>query len=322
MGGSSSINTMPMATGKLSSSAQSSTPPIGSNPAGQTYMDQQRAQQGTMAQPGGSSDFYNRQISPEQRAANNASMADGTWAAQYQQATGQPLPQQVTPNWGAFITGQGPLLQEGQTYQMTPDQMRRQQMRDQINQQAGYQPLMQTYMPQPRQATGKGVSTGPMQGPINPADVRSFQRTPTSRAPNYDWARITGNYGGYGGYNPYGGYGGYNNQNGYDDYGIINANGVNQNPGTNNQNPYSNNQNPNPNTNTINPNANTGTNAGGGFGSAGYINPVASSGGGAGGISGRNDGENEVERAYGGRTNELTPEEILELARKIINERG
>jgi len=295
MGGSSSINTMPMATGKLSSSAQSSTPPIGSNPAGQTYMDQQRSQGQFMDPNNGMVNAY-----------GGASAAS----------------QQATPNWSAFLTGQGPLLQEGQTYQMTPDQMRRQQMRDQINQQAGYQPLMQTYMPQPRQATGKGVSTGPMQGPINPADVRSFQRTPTSRAPNYDWARITGNYGGYGGYNPYGGYGGYNNQNGYDDYGIINANGVNQNPGTNNQNPYSNNQNPNPNTNTINPNANTGTNAGGGFGSAGYINPVASSGGGAGGISGRNDGENEVERAYGGRTNELTPEEILELARKIINERG
>jgi hypothetical protein len=250
--------------------------------------------------------------------------------------------QQATPNWGAFLTGQGPLLQEGQTYQMTPDQMRRQQMRDQINQQSSYQPLMQTYIPQPRQATGKGASTGPMQGPINPADVRSFQRTPTSRAPNYNWAQITGNYGGYNVYNPYGGYGGYNNQNGYDDYGIINANGVNQNPGTNNQNPYSNNQNPNPNTNTINPNVNTGTGtnvnpnanpgnnpatnntgAGGGFGSAGYINPVTSSGGGgSGGVSGRDDGENVVERAYGGRTNELTPEEILELARKIINERG
>ena len=47
-----------------------------------------------MAGPGGNRDFYDRQVSPEQRARNEASMADGSYAAYYQQATGQPLPQQ------------------------------------------------------------------------------------------------------------------------------------------------------------------------------------------------------------------------------------
>jgi hypothetical protein len=42
---------------------------------------------------GGNRDFYDRQVSPEQRARNEASMADGSYAAYYQQATGQPLPQ-------------------------------------------------------------------------------------------------------------------------------------------------------------------------------------------------------------------------------------
>ena len=48
-----------------------------------------------MAGPGGGNrDFYDRQVSPEQRARNEAGMADGSYAAYYQQATGQPLPQQ------------------------------------------------------------------------------------------------------------------------------------------------------------------------------------------------------------------------------------
>ena len=47
-----------------------------------------------MAGPGGNRDFYDRQVSPEQRARNEAGMADGSYAAYYQQATGQPLPQQ------------------------------------------------------------------------------------------------------------------------------------------------------------------------------------------------------------------------------------
>ena len=47
-----------------------------------------------VAGPGGNRDFYDRQVSPEQRARNEAGMADGSYAAYYQQATGQPLPQQ------------------------------------------------------------------------------------------------------------------------------------------------------------------------------------------------------------------------------------
>ena len=51
-----------------------------------------------MAGPGGGNrDFYDRQVSPEQRARNEAGMADGSYAAYYQQATGQPLPQQQMP---------------------------------------------------------------------------------------------------------------------------------------------------------------------------------------------------------------------------------
>jgi hypothetical protein len=46
---------------------------------------------------GGNRDFYDRQVSPEQRARNEASMADGSYAAYYQQATGQPLPQPPMP---------------------------------------------------------------------------------------------------------------------------------------------------------------------------------------------------------------------------------
>lgn len=203
MGGSSSISSMPMASGKLSSSAQSSTPPIGYNPGTPTYMDQQRAsqQQAPMAYPGGG--------------------PVGNQGAQQ------------SPNWGNFLRGQGPLLEEGQTYQMSPDQIRRQQMRDQINQQALTQPVMQTFTPPQRQATGKGPSTpqndpyfqnAPVQGPTNMADMRSFQRVPAPRAPGYDWARIIAsslfpNTGGYGGYGGGGGYGGRDGGNaGYNGY--------------------------------------------------------------------------------------------------------
>lgn len=61
---------------------------------------QQQPMQQPMIGPGGGGnpasflDFYNRQVSPEQRARNEAGMADGSYAAYYQQATGQPLPQQ------------------------------------------------------------------------------------------------------------------------------------------------------------------------------------------------------------------------------------
>ena len=62
---------------------------------GQQQMGQQ-APQMPMIGPGGGGnrDFYDRQVSPEQRARNEAGMADGSYAAYYQQATGQPLPQQ------------------------------------------------------------------------------------------------------------------------------------------------------------------------------------------------------------------------------------
>lgn len=200
MGGSSSISSMPMATGKLSSSAQSSTPPVGYNPGTPTYVEQQRASQPAMIAPGGG--------------------PVGTQGAQQ------------SPHWNNFLRGQGPLLEEGQTYQMSPDQIRRQQIRDQINQNALTQPVMQTFTPPQRQATGKGPSTpqtdpyfqnAPVQGPTNPAAMRSFQRVPAARDPGYDWARIIASafmpstYGGYGGGGGYGGrdggnagYNGYN----------------------------------------------------------------------------------------------------------------
>ena len=66
----------------------------------QQQMPQMPASQMTqmpMAGPGGNRDFYDQQVSPEQRARNEASMADGSYAAYYQQATGQPLPQQQMP---------------------------------------------------------------------------------------------------------------------------------------------------------------------------------------------------------------------------------
>lgn len=235
MGGSSSISSMPMASGKLSSSAQSSTPPIGYNPGTITNWNPANQQQAPMAYPGGG--------------------PVGNQGAQQ------------SPNWGNFLRGQGPLLEEGQTYQMSPDQIRRQQMRDQINQQALTQPVMQTFTPPQRQATGKGPSTpqndpyfqnAPVQGPTNMADMRSFQRVPAPRAPGYDWARIiasslfpnTGGYGGYGGYN------------------------------------------------------------GGGGGYTGYGNGY---GPGYGGV---------LPYADGGKVDEPSEEDILELARKILNERG
>lgn len=60
-----------------------------------------------------------------------------------------------------------------------------------------------------------------------------------------------------------------------------------------------------------------------GQGGGGYSDGYGSAGGGGyGGISGRNDGGNENYRADGGRVDDMTPEEVLELARKIISERG
>jgi hypothetical protein len=61
---------------------------------GQQQMGQQAPQMPMIGPGGGNRDFYDRQVSPEQRARNEAAMADGSYAAYYQQATGQPLPQQ------------------------------------------------------------------------------------------------------------------------------------------------------------------------------------------------------------------------------------
>jgi len=259
MGGSSSINTMPMATGKLSSSPPSSTPPIGYNPAQQVNPQAQpQARQGMTLDMGAASQNIG---GASQNAISNSA----------------PQPQaQPQPNWRGFLSGQGPLLEEGQTYQMTPDQMRRQQIRDQINQQALTQPVMRTFTPPQRQATGKGPAAPqndpyfrnePVYGSQTMADYRSFQRVPAPRAPGYDWARIIASS--------------LLPQNYTQTYGTTGTGG--------------------------------GT-YGNGYGSAG--------GGGQTGISGRNDGGNEVERAEGGRVDDMTPEEVLELARKIISERG
>lgn len=256
MGGSSSVNTMPMATGKLSSSPPSSTPPIGYNPAQQVNPQAQpQARQGMTLDMGAASQNLG---GASQNAISNST----------------PQPQaQPQPNWRGFLSGQGPLLEEGQTYQMTPDQMRRQQIRDQINQNALTQPVMRTVMPQPRQATGKGPAAPqndpyfrnePVYGSFNPGSYRSFQNVPAPRPPGYDWARIIAS--------------------------------------------------------SLFPQDYTGTTGtGGGTYGGGY------GGGGGGtqtGISGRNDGGNTVERADGGRVEDMTPEEVLELARKIISERG
>jgi len=62
---------------------------------GQQQMGQQAPQMPMIGPGGGNRDFYDRQVSPEQRARNEAAMADGSYAAHYQQATGQPLPQQL-----------------------------------------------------------------------------------------------------------------------------------------------------------------------------------------------------------------------------------
>lgn len=247
MGGSSSVNTMPMATGKLSASPQSSTPPIGYNPA---------------QQPGSITANF---LSGYQNS-NMPMLAPG----------GGPVPnqgmQQPQPNWRGFLSGQGPLLEEGQTYQMTPDQMRRQQIRDQINQNALTQPVMRTFTPPQRQATGKGPATPqndpyfrnePVYGSFNPGSYRSFQNVPAPRPPGYDWARIIAS--------------------------------------------------------SLFPQDYTRTGTGGGTYGGGY---GGAGGGTQTGVSGRNDGGNTVERADGGRVEDMTPEEVLELARKIISERG
>ena len=247
MGGSSSVNTMPMATGKLSASPQSSTPPIGYNPAQQT---------GSIT--GGALSGYQNPNTPMALPG------------------GGPVPnqgmQQPQPNWRGFLSGQGPLLEEGQTYQMTPDQMRRQQIRDQINQNALTQPVMRTFTPPQRQATGKGPATPqndpyfrnePVYGSFNPGSYRSFQNVPAPRPPGYDWARIIAS--------------------------------------------------------SLFPQDYTRTGTGGGTYGGGY---GGAGGGTQTGVSGRNDGGNTVERADGGRVEDMTPEEVLELARKIISERG
>ena len=255
MGGSSSVNTMPMATGKLSASPQSSTPPIGYNPAQQVNPQAQpQARQGLTLDMGGASQNLG---GASQNAISNST----------------PQPQaQPQPNWRGFLSGQGPLLEEGQTYQMTPDQMRRQQIRDQINQNALTQPVMRTFTPPQRQATGKGPATPqndpyfrnePVYGSFNPGSYRSFQNVPAPRPPGYDWARIIAS--------------------------------------------------------SLFPQDYTRTGTGGGTYGGGY---GGAGGGTQTGISGRNDGGNTVERADGGRVEDMSPEEILELARKIISERG
>lgn len=259
MGGSSSVNTMPMATGKLSASPQSSTPPIGYNPAQQVNPQAQpQARQGLTLDMGA--------VSQNIGGASQNAISNST-----------PQPQaQPQPNWRGFLSGQGPLLEEGQTYQMTPDQMRRQQIRDQINQNALTQPVMRTFTPPQRQATGKGPSTppnspyfqnAPVQGPTNFANVRNFVGSPAPRPPGYDWARIIAS--------------------------------------------------------SLFPQDYTQTYGTTGQGGGGYGDGYGSAGGGSyGGISGRNDGGNENYRADGGRVDDMTPEEVLELARKIISERG
>ena len=110
----------------------------------QSFRGQQQPQQAPqmpMIGPGGSSrDFYDRQVSPEQRARNEASMADGSYAAYYQQATGQPLPQQpmqqMPPSQPPTL-GQATQPQMPRTQPMPPSQPMNQplgSMQDRTNQ--------------------------------------------------------------------------------------------------------------------------------------------------------------------------------------------
>jgi len=56
-------------------------------------------------------DFYRNQVSPEQQAANEAAMNDGSYAAYYEQATGQPLP--IRMKRGGRVVGIGGAAEPG-----------------------------------------------------------------------------------------------------------------------------------------------------------------------------------------------------------------
>jgi hypothetical protein len=154
----------------------------------------QQAPQMPMIGPGGGNrDFYDRQVSPEQRARNEAGMADGSYAAYYQQATGYPLPQQpmqpMPPSQPPTL-GQATQAQMPRTQPMPPSQPPTlgQATQSQMQQPQQAAQAQQIYaLNQQLQAQGRpgmlGFSPEQMQQSLNQVGAQSPQPQMPLRAP-------------------------------------------------------------------------------------------------------------------------------------------